>query len=87
MYNVSAVQTALFPKKAKYPKSPQSMREEEEVEEMSSEDQFMAWAAAFNAGHDNLPEYGEESHEHEDLPERGEESRKPDNPPEHSEER
>lgn len=73
MYNVSAVQTALFPKKAKYPKSPRSMREEEEAEEMSSEDQFMAWAAAFNAGHDNLPEYGEENRESDSQPGHSEE--------------
>lgn len=54
-YNIGAVQNALFPKKAKYPRSPRSQRE---TEELSGEESFKAWVVAFNAEHDNLPEYG-----------------------------
>ena len=55
-YNVNAVQAAIMPRKVKYVKQPQSQRK---AEELSGAEKFKAWAVAFNAQHEELPEYGE----------------------------
>lgn len=54
-YIINAVQTALMPKKARYPQSPRS----QEFPELSGEERFKEWVQEFNAQHDELPEYSD----------------------------
>lgn len=54
MYIVNAVQTALIPKKVKYASKPLSQTAS--TESLSGEEEFMLWAAEFNAQHADLPD-------------------------------
>lgn len=57
MYIVAAVQAALMPKKVKYPEAPLSQKVKQE--QLSAEEEFILWAAEFNAQHPDLPDAGD----------------------------